>query len=275
MSKIQFGLPLIAPSTQTIIPILDTYGKAFGFCPISSTTFEGTETTYTLPDGPIAITTVTLPPKVTNSYDMNPVSQYMAAVYTPLQTPLQPWLGYAEFVNAYSNQSIGYYSWWSMPTSGWLQHFGMGSFIESFKFNMDKYVYEAPAGQGAPAVTNGTMRWACTSDLAAFSSNYSFIDFNWLDLFAATLQQTPGYSPGQEVIPLSITTVSNPAGGFFKASVLQAQGAQIIVPGGASMFDTIRILRLADPTAGTYTFDFAVSDNLGNTTPVTLTLTVV
>jgi hypothetical protein len=274
MSKIQFGLPLTAPSTQTIIPILDTYGKAFGFFPIASFTFEGSETTYELPDGTVAITTVTLPPKVTNSYDMNPVSQYMAAVYSPLQTPLQPWLGFKEFVNAYSNQSVGYYSWWSMPTSGWLQHFGYGTFIESLKFNMDKYVYAAPAGQGAPTVTDATMRWATTSNLAAFSSG-SFIDFNWLQLFNATLQQTPGYTPGQEVIPLSISTVSNPAGGFFKASVVQAQGAQIIVPGGAAMFDTVRILRLADPTAGTYLFDFAVSDNLGNTTPVTLTLTVV
>jgi hypothetical protein len=124
-------------------------------------------------------------------------------------------------------------------------------------------------------VTNGTMRWACTSDLAAFSSNYSFIDANWWDLFNITLQQTPGYSPGQEIIPLTLTVTSNPAGGFFKASVVQAQGSQVIVPGGGAVFNTIRILRLSDPTAGTYDFTFSVADNLGNTTPVTLTLTVV
>jgi hypothetical protein len=276
MSMIQFGLPLAEPSTQTIIPILDQQGRSYGFFPIAKTEFQGTETTYALPDGAVAITTVTLPPKVQNNTNVSRVSEYMAAVYDPVQVPLMPWRGYAEFVSSDIPQDIGYYSWWSMPPGNWFQHFGAGVFIDSFEYSMDSYAYTAPEGQGAPTVGNAaaTMTWSCVVDLSAFDNQASFIDFNWIDLFETTLQANPNYSPGEQIIPLSITTTSNPAGGFFKASVVQALGSQSILPGGASLFNTVRILRLADPTAGSYVFDFSITDNLGNTTPVTLTLTV-
>src|SRR5271167_1130585 len=109
MSMIQFGLPLTMPSTQTIIPILDQYGKAAGFFPITSTTFLGTETTYMLPDGTVDITTVTLPPKVQNNTNVSRVSQYMAAVYDPAQVSLAPWRGYKEFVDSTIPNNIGFY----------------------------------------------------------------------------------------------------------------------------------------------------------------------
>jgi len=273
---IQFGLPLTEPSTQTIIPILDTYGRAYGFFPVQSTTFQGTETSYNLPDGALAITTVTLPPKVQNNTNVSRISQYMAAVYDPVQVAAAPWRGYAEFVSSDVPQNIGYYSWWSMPPGNWFQHFGAGVFINSLEFGMNEYVYTAPAGQGAPTVgtSNATLTWNCTVDLISFQQQTSFIDFNWLDLFQTSLQDNPNYSPGTQIIPLSITTTSNPAGGYFKASVVQALGAQVTLPGGAEMFNTIRILRLSDPVAGSYVFGFDIADNLGNTTPVTLTLTV-
>jgi hypothetical protein len=277
MSMIQFGLPLLMPSTQTIIPILDTYGKAEGFFPITSTTFTGTETSYMLPDGPVAVTTVTLPPKVQNNTNVSRVSQYVAAVYDPAQVSLKPWLGYKEFVSSAIPNNIGFYSWWSMPPGNWFQHFGAGIFINSFEFGMNEYVYTAPTSQGAPTVgnPNATLTWSCTVDLAAFANNSaSFLDLNWLDLFNASLENNPNYSPGQQIIPLSITTTSNPPGGYFKASIVQALGAQVTLPGGGQLFDSIRILRLMDPPAGTYDFSFNIEDNLGNTTPVTLTLTV-
>lgn len=276
MSMIQFGLPLTEPSTQTIIPILDQYGRSYGFFPVSSTVFQGTETSYALPDGPVEITTVTLPPKLQNNTNVSRVDQYMAAVYTPAQVSVAPWRGYAEFVSSDRPQNIGFYSWWSMPPGNWFQHFGAGIFINSFEYGMAEYVYEAPVGQGAPTVNNinATMTWSTVVDLAAFENQASFIDFNWLDEFQAALKVNPNYSLGSQIIPLSITTVSNPAGGFFKASVVQALGSQSILPGGGVLFNTVRILRLADPTAGAYTFNFSIADNLGNTTPVTLTLTV-
>jgi len=274
MSQIQFGLPLNNPSTQSLIPILDQYGKSYGFFPIASHEFTGAETTYALSTGDVTITTVTLPPKNTNSSNITRVSQYMAAVYTPAQVSLKPWIGFTEFVSSAIPNNIGFYSWWSMPTSGWFQHFGEGSFIESFQFNMNLYAYEAPAGQGNPTVSNGTLRWACTVNQQAFTTNSSFIDTNWVDLFNAGIKINPS-AVGTEVIPLSITTTSNPAGGYFKASVVQAQGAQVTYPGGAQMFNTLRILRLQDPPAGTYDFTFEVTDDQNNTTAVTLTLTVV
>jgi len=274
MSQIQFGLPLNNPSTQSLIPVLDQYGKSYGFFPIASHAFSGAETTYALASGSVAITTVTLPPKNTNSSNITRVSQYMAAVYTPAQVSLKPWIGHTEFVSSAIPNNIGFYSWWSMPTSGWFQHFGEGSYIESFQFNMNKYVYAAPAGQGNPTVGNGALRWACTVNQQAFQQNASFIDANWVDLFSAGIKTNPN-ATGQEVIPLSISTTGNPAGGYFKASVVQAQGAQVTYPGGAQMFNTIRILRLDDPPAGSYVFTFNVTDNQNNVTPVTLTLTVV
>jgi hypothetical protein len=274
MSQIQFGLPLNSPSTQSLLPVLDQYGKSMGFFPIASHTFTGAETTYALASGSVTITTVTLPPKIQNSSNISRVPQYMAAVYTPAQVSLKPWLGHTEFVSSAIPNNIGFYSWWSMPTSGWFQHFGEGVYLESFQFNMNKYVYAAPAGQGNPTVSNGALRWACTVNQQAFQTNSSFVDFNWVDLFAAAIKEKAG-SVGQAVIPLSITTTANPAGGFFKASVVQAQGAQVTYPGGVQMFNTIRILRLADPTAGSYVFTFNVTDDQNNTTAVTLTLTVV
>src|SRR5271156_1439604 len=137
MSMIEFGLPLTMPSTQTIIPILDQYGRAFGFFPITSTDFTGTETTYMLPDGSLEITTVTLPPKLQNNTNVSRVSQYMAAVYDPAQVALAPWRGYAEFVDSQKPNNIGFYSWWSMPPGNWFQHFGAGIFINSFEFGMN------------------------------------------------------------------------------------------------------------------------------------------
>lgn len=276
MSAIQFGLPLNAPSKQTIIPILDHYGRAYGFFPIASHTFTGAETSYVLADGTVNITTVTLPPKLQNNTNVSRVSQYMAAVYTPAQVSLKPWRGFAEFVSSDNPGTIGFYSWWSMPPGNWFQHFGAGVFINSFEFGMSEYAYTPPAGQGNPTVGNAaaTMTWSTVVNLAAFENQASFIDFSWTALFQTTLKNNPNYSPGEQVIPLSITTTSNPAGGYFKASVVQSLGAQSILPGGGSLFNTVRILRLADPVAGSYVFGFNILDNLGNTTPVTLTLTV-
>jgi hypothetical protein len=276
MSRIQFGLPLSAPSKQTIIPVLDQYGRAYGFFPIAETTFAGTETSVTLPNGPVAITTVTLPPKVQNNTNVSRVPEYMAAVYDPAQVALAPWRGQTVFVSSDVPQNIGFYSWWSMPPGNWFQHFGAGIFINSFEFGMNDYAYTPPPGQGNPGVGNSSavLTWNCSVNLAAFENQYSFIDFNWIDLFEASLKDNPNYSPGSQVIPLSITTVSNPAAGYFKASVVQTLGAQSIVPGGGVLFNTVRILRLSDPVAGSYVFDFDITDNLGNTTPVTLTLTV-
>jgi hypothetical protein len=290
-SKIQFGLPLTQPSKQTILPIITAAARVVGFFPIAETTFTGTETTFALPDGSVPITTVTLPPKNTsNIFDEGRVQQYMAAhwpegpgtlstalVTTPAYTDLKPWLGYKELVTGDIPNGLGYYSWWSMPEVHWLNHFGRGVFLESLVFNMDKYPYTAPPSPSNPTVTTPqTLRWACTADLTSFQQDCAFFDFSWTTLFQTQFPPDTTQE-GAGLVPLSIATTSNPAGGFFKASVVQSQG-QGIIGGGGVVFNTVRILRLQDPTAGTYTFDFTISASQNGQVqqvPVVLNLTVV
>lgn len=280
MSSNQYGLPLTAPSTQTLLPIVMPSGRIYGFFPITSTTFAGTETTFALTEGAIPITTVTLPPKVqSNTYDtQGRIQQYMAAQWPADVEQQEPWIGYSELVSVTHPNDIGYYSWYSMPVTSWFQHFGRGSLWSSLLFNLSKYVYVPPSTGTAPEVTTPqTARWACTVNAQAFATECSFIDFNWIDLFKAQLQSDPS-EQGWSVLPLSLSVTSNPTGGYFKASLLQAQGAQVIYPGGGVTTNTVRILRLQDPPAGTYTFDFEISANVnGNVvfSPAVLNLTVV
>lgn len=289
-SKIQFGLALAQSSTQTILPIVTAAGRVVGFFPITETVFTGSETVFTLADGSVPITTVTLPPKNTsNVFNEGRVQQYMAAhwpegpgtlstslVKSPTYTDLKPWLGYTELVTGDIPNGLGYYSWWSMPETHWLNHFGRGVFIESLMFNMDKYPYSAPPSPSNPTVTTPqTLRWACTADLTSFQQDCAFFDFNWVTLFQAQFP-VDTTQEGAGLVPLSIATTSNPAGGFFKASVVQSQG-QAIIGGGGVVFNTVRILRLQDPTAGTYVFDFTISASENGSVvsvPVVLNLTV-
>lgn len=276
MSSIQYGLALAAPSKQTLLPVMLPSGKVYGFFPIASTTFTGAETTFALANGSVAITTVTLPPKVsTNIHGENRVQQYMAAVFPTNTERTQPWRGYPELVPVDIPNDIGYYSWWSMPVTMWFNHFGKGAFLDSMTSGMANFVPSAADEQDPPTITTPkTLEWACTMNLQAFTEECAFFDFNWVALFNAVAQADPT-AFGNGVIPLSISTVSNPATGEFKASVVQGHGGQTIVPGGGVQFNTVRILRLHDPEAGAYVFNFAVTDNLGQSVPAVLTLTIV
>jgi hypothetical protein len=200
----------------------------------------------------------------------------MAAVFPQSTASQAPWRGYAELVSVENPNDIGHYAWWSMPVNGWFRHFAKGVFLDSMTVGMANFnTGAAMPSQNPPTVsTPKTLTWACTMNLQSFAEDCSFFDFRWDTLFAASVQADPK-AYGNGVVPLSLATVSNPAGGVFKASVLQGDGGQVIVPGGGVMFNTVRVLRLADPTAGTYTFNFSVSDNLGQSTPAVLTLTVV
>jgi hypothetical protein len=289
MSQIQFGLALAQPSKQTILPIITTKGAVKGFFPIASTTFTGTETTYALSQGDVPITTVTLPPKnVSNIFDEGRVQQYMGAywpdgpgtldtalVTIPTYSDLSPWLGYRELVTADIPNGLGYYSWWSMPEVHWINHFSRGVFLESMMFNMEDYPYVPQTTTPPPVTTPATLRWATTVNLASFAADCSWFDFNWVALFKTSYPPTDDGL--NNFVPLSIVTDTNPAGGFFKASVVQGQG-QGIISGGGVVFSTVRILRLADPTAGTYTFTFTISATQNGVVvnvPATLNLTVV
>ena len=278
MSNNQYGLPLTEPVTQTLLPIVMPSGRVYGFFPIQSTEFDGTETTFALSEGPVPITTVTVAPKnyQNNSYQQR-VPQYVAAQWPSTVEQQAPWRGYTELITVDQPNNIGFYSWWSMPVAGWFHHFGQGVLLNSLQFSMSNYVYVPPSASLTAVTTPQALTWATTANAQSFVQDCAFFDFNWVELFQAQFQSDPSVQ-GSNVIPLSIAIASNPAGGFFKASVLQSMNGQVIYPGGGAVFNTIRILRLQDPTAGLYTFNFTISANINGvieSVPAVLNLTVV
>ena len=281
MSQNLYGQPLAAPSKQTVLPILTTSGNCVGFFPIASTVFQGTETSFALSEGAVPITTVTLAQRVqTNSaYDQR-VEQFMAAQWPEATDGIMPWLGYSELVSSNIPNTLGYYSRWALTPTKMINFFGRGVYLDSLKFSMSDFVDPAPATPGNPQLTTPqALRWATTVNMAAFAPECAFFDFAWTTLFDTVFNpDTSPQNTGNFVIPQSISIASNPAGGYFKASVVTGQGGQTIYPGGGVVFNTIRILRLQDPPAGTYTFTFDVSMNTNGvvtSTTATLNLTVV
>lgn len=280
MSSIQFGLPLDEPSKQTLLPYITDSGRVYGFFPITETTFEGTETTFTVSEGyTVSLKTVTLPPTVsTNLREQYRVEQYMAAYFPSSIEGQKPWVGYPTLMRSDEPNPLGYYSWWSMPVRTVLHHFSYGTYITALINNLAPNIGTGSTSE-PPVTTPQTLEWACSVDLQAFQPDCAFFDFSWTALF----QTAPLFNPdqaGNTVIPASITVVSNPGGGVFKAVQVQS-GGQSIYPGGGVTFDTIRILKLKDAEAGTYTFTFAIqyayagSTANPSTVTATLNLTVV
>jgi len=283
MSSIQFGKPLAAPSTQTILPAITSKGMLMGFYSIGSHTFNGNETTFALPDASVPVTTVTLPDRVQNGQGQgngqgrgtgNRVQQYMAAHWPENQEGLQPWRGSASWV---SPNDTGYYSWWSLPTESIMKHFGRGVLVDSLIQRMN-LVPTVPGTDTAPSASNSAMRWAVSVNNVTLDTQCPFIDFNWVKQFQATIEADPAQQ-GAAVLPMRIDTVSNPTGNAFKATIVQTLSGAQAQAGGSVIYNTVRILKLAeDVAAGAYVFTFNISfvkDGVTLTTPVTLTLTVV
>lgn len=307
-SRNTFGVTFPAGVTvkQTLLPIMTAFDRVVGFFPITETTFTGTERTFTLPSStvPIPITSVALPHKnKTNIFDEGRQELFMVA-YWPEGTgavstdnnlnhlpwrrdpdsttktittfrDLEPWRGYSEFVDGAKPNGLGFYSWWSMPAVLWMHHFNRGVYLNAMVYNMDSPVVAPPSTPNPPVVTPQTIRWACTANKESFLLDCARYDFNWLTKFDTDYPfDSNQYGNGR--VPMSIEVVSNPPGGFFKAVVVQ--GVQTIIAGGSAVFDTVRILRLEDPTAGDYTFTFNIKVSLNGaivTIPATLTMTVV
>jgi len=277
MSKVQFGLPLEEPSIQTVLPVVMPSGKIFGFFPIVETSFTGEETEYELSQGNVPVTTVTLPNQVITNLGPQRVQQYVAAQWPADQEWKMPWRGYLELISVVDNNTLGFYSWWSQPVVTWKHHFNTGAYIGSLITGMNHYEFKTASVEPPDAVTPQSVRWACSLNLASFEQECSFFDFNWVALFESWLQSDPSRE-GTTIIPLSISTVSNPSEGYFKASIVQGNGGQTIVPGGGTLFNTVRILRLSEPETGDYVFNFSISSSFNGTvqsTPVSLTLTIV
>lgn len=256
----KIGLPLTAPSTQTILPIISAgNGMVEGFLTIAKTTFAGTETTFMTSNGPIAITTVTLPRKVDDGSGYG-VNQYMAAVYDDVESAKRPWLGYSAFVNT---NDTGYLNKHYMPTQGQITRHYRGILVTNLLVNMaeESMTPDVPV---PPVATPGTIRWVASMQLNSAQMECGFFDFNWVDLFKAKASAAS--------VPMRLDVVNNPAGGQFKSTLV---GNPIILPEGGTMFNTVRIIKLHDAPAGDYVFTYTVTDTNGLSTTCTLTLTLV
>jgi|GEM_PF-7087585 len=279
-SKTQFGLPLDTPSAQTILPVGIVQNSTFqvvGMFAIPLTTFDGTETTYVVQPGAggtVDIQSVTLPAKAA-APDYPPSQQFMAVTYTYEEAKPLPWGGFSEFIYP---ETTGYYSRWSTPTGLRRHWYDPGSLIGSFLNGMDFYPVWVPPTAPTPDPVDGTLRWAVSLDLAAIQPQCTFFDFNWVTLFQESIfSAEPNTQGGSNTwVPMQIMTVTQPAGGEFRAAILQRPE---YVAGGGTMFDTVRILRMTETVApGDYVFEFEVTASLNgivNTTPVILTMTVV
>lgn len=255
----KYGLPLKAPSSQTILPIIcGGNGMLRGFFTIAKTVFTGAETTFALAEGPVAIKSVTLPDTVDDGRGYG-VKQYMAAVYDDDELFARPWIGYSAWVDT---NDTGYALSYSMPTQGWMTRYNRGVLITNLLVAMDEQSLLPPADL-PPVVTPGAVRWVASMDVNGSQLECGFFDFNWVDLFKVT-------SPGNN--PIRLDLVSNPPGGAFKSTLVPYQAIQ---PTGAVEFNTVRIIKLLNAAAGTYVFNYNVVDDHNVSTPVVLTLTLV
>lgn len=255
----KYGLALTASITQTILPALTQDGLVKGWYPIASHVFTGSETSFTLSDG-----TVVPVMSVTKDKGMEGVQQYMAAVWPKgLASNYFPWAS-----SVLVKPDAGYYRWWSLPTETWMLHFGYGTLLDSLHTRMNISAV-VPSNPSAPTVTTPlALTWNASIAYDTLTGDCEFFDFNWITLFKS---QTTSMDP------LRIVVVSNPAGSP-PPMVAQVIGIpQAVAAGlnaGATIYDTIRIMKLTELAAGAYAFTFTVYDSLGQTANVTLNLTV-
>lgn len=272
----KLGLALQQPSTQTILPVicggrLDQAGdieqgmvgacKILGWIPITSTTFTGSETTFMTSDGPIPVTTITLPLLASDgTQDTHRVQQYMTAIFPENTERTTPWLGYSDFISV---NEAEYVMQWFMPKIGQIARLSLGPLVTDLKIRMNEDAGTPPAPQPAPDANDGTLRWVTSVSMNDLQQVCPAIDFNWVELFMA---ETTGKDP------LRIEVVSNPPGGVFKTTIVPYP---VIAPLGGVEFNTLRIIKLHPAAAGDYEFNYQIVDTKGGITPVKLTLTVV
>lgn len=283
-STLVLGQEFQQPLAHTILPVAVVNVQKFpagatslrivGYFPISETEFDGTETSFTLASGDVQVSSVRYPQGLRRTIDnegTERLNEYMVAVWPQSGVDAEPWRGHPEFIPF---QNTGYFRRWSQPSSGAILNYGTGVLLGSIWQNMA--IRSDAADPVVPPVVpgdDGTLRWVASMDIASTGHPCDFFDFNWWDTFQA---DPPPNLDLNTVVPLRISTVSNPDTGEFKAAVLQRQ---TIVPGGAPVFTDIRIIKMVDsPPAGDYTFEFRIFMNhegVELSHDVELTLTVV
>ena len=248
----RYGLPLIAPVSQTIIPVMNESGLVYGFFAIASTTFTGLEASYLVGPTILPLRSVTVGSNPAN------VRQFMAAVYSRnIVGNYRPWAS-SSFQDVMAD---GAYRGFTMSAMDWITRFSKGIVVAALSESMNR-VQVAPVAPTAPVVsTTATQTWASSVSYLSLNGACSFIDFNWQILFNAQ----------SSVRGLRIVPISNPPA-IFRSSVV---GVPVVQNGGGVVYDTIRILKIDEATPGVYVFLFDVYNIDGLKTAVTLNLTVV
>lgn len=261
----QYGLPLAAGSVdQSILPVMYQSGRIIGYALITSTSFDGTETSYTLTDGLVLpLTTVTLDVDPTQSAR---VTQYMAAVFSDgLPQGFAPWA--SEYVLAPDINETPY-RMWRLPAQTWALQYVPGNLVVALLSGMDSPT-TPPTTPSPPTVsTPETLYWKASVSYLTLLGDCPFFDFNWVTLFSAKT----------DTQALRIVVSANPAPiapSTQAPMVAKVVGQPVAVGAGSVRYDTIRIMRMVDALpANDYTFGFNIYDELGQVTPAVLTLTI-
>lgn len=279
MSTIQVGLPFAAPVSQTILPVAEvitgvsmkgapvpTSVRIVGFFPITETEFTGEESTFNLASGTINVSSIRLPPQVTE----NRVPELMVAAFNPQESWNEAWRGHPSFV---PSELAGYYSNWIMPVSTITYRHDNGILVGSLATKMDNYTWTTAPDPTSPTGTNATIKWAVSMSITN-DITCSFFDFNWIDLFNA---KPPAGVDVSTIRGLYIIPTEQPSGLPFKSAVLQHPEAG---PNNSVIYNTVRLIRMVqNVAAGNYTFKFSINyvdaANKPASTEVTLTLTIV
>lgn len=240
--------------TQSFLPVLDVYGSIIGALGITSTTFDGTETSISAGGTTVSLNRYTLPERGTQS-GMIPVKQMMVVIIPQERMYLKEWLGWSAFlsVSDFGNYRIVR----SSVGVTVLESLGV---LFNMTFNLAQALTFA-ASPTPPAASNGALGWAAT--IPGTDHINVFFDTNWVNLFNAT--------KGSNKDPIRLDVVSNPAGVPLKAMLV---GATDSSTSQLAFCNTIRIVKYGPVTAGTYNFTFRVTDTTNNSTTVTLALTI-
>lgn len=248
-------------AVQNFLPLISVDNRILGSVPITGYDFTGDETSFDLGDISYPIRKLSI-----NLVDSRLGPSFVMGVSVPRSD---------EVLKAYMSYAAGYmsiddifpsYSWSSLAISAPVQITNLGTVFE-FLFGNRTMSVPPPVVTPNPDAMNPTdMVWTCTAPIAGAPS-CTFFDFNWVDLYEASMSIDPTRLP-------SLRVLSSPPGGLLKAFVVASP--QPLKPYGEVHYNTVRLLKMvSNPLMpGDYSFTFEVFNASDILAEVTLTLTI-
>lgn len=246
-------------TTQSFLPLVDdSTGVVLGIVGISTTTFDGTETSYTLDAEPRILKKVLIDPK---SGAASPF--YMAVAFTPENVRNMSFRNVSGFISMatfYVPQN------WRQPQGTVGNDFlrdqsGVYSFL---KTGIDLSTPTAPVTT-VPTAANGTVNWNITTQFLGAPA-CTFVDINWVRTLAVDFADiVPGSIEVGQPTPNTILP-------FVRAYVIQTPAVQ----GSKVVYTTIRFVKImqVDPAPGNYVYPCVITADNGQKVNVNLTLTL-